>query len=57
MMTKLIFTDGEEFDTSGPLRVDRRYDGLYVIGMGMLVPVNSEEEAVRTIKRLEETCE
>ena len=32
------------FDTSGPIRLTHRSDGWYVIGDGMLIPVNSEEE-------------
>ena len=45
------FSDGMEFDTSGPLRIESRSDGLYVIGEGMLIPVNSYEEAEEIIKR------
>jgi hypothetical protein len=44
-MSKLRFTDGEEFDTSGPLRKEKRYDGWYVLGEGKLIPVSSEKEA------------
>ena len=47
------FSDGMTFDTSGPLRLTRRSDGWYVIGNGMLCPVNSVEEGERFIKRLE----
>jgi hypothetical protein len=39
------FTDGMEFDTSGPLRITRRKDGLYVVGEGTLTPVASMDEA------------
>ena len=46
-MALLRFSDGEEFDTSGPLRKEVRQDGWYVIGGGMLLPVASEEEADR----------
>ena len=38
------FTDGVSFDTSGAMRVERRHDGLYVVGGGMLAAVNSHEE-------------
>jgi len=31
-MSKLKFNDGEEFDLSGPFRVEERYDGWYVVG-------------------------
>jgi hypothetical protein len=51
-MSILRFSDGENFDTSGPLRKEERYDGWYVIGKGKLIPVASEEEADRMIKRL-----
>jgi hypothetical protein len=44
-MSKLRFSDGEEFDTSGPLRKEERSDGWYVIGEGHLIPVGSEEDA------------
>lgn len=57
-MSKLRFSDGEEFDTSGPLRKEERYDGWYVIGCGLLIPVKSEKEADDTIWRLStpESC-
>jgi len=29
-MSKLTFTDGETFDLSGPLRLEKRADGWYV---------------------------
>ena len=45
----LKFSDGQKFDTSGELRISRRSDGLYVIGKGMLIPVNSREEASEII--------
>lgn len=51
-MSMLRFTDGESFDTSGPIRKEERYDGWYVIGGGKLIPVRDEEEADHVIKRL-----
>ena len=45
----LKFTDGETFDTSGELRKEKRYDGWYVLGQGMLIPVQDEEEADRVL--------
>ena len=45
----LKFTDGEEFDTSGDLRTEKRHDGWYVIGKGHLIPVDSEEEGKEVI--------
>lgn len=44
-MSKLRFTDGEEFDLSGPLRKEERYDGWYVLGENKMIPVSDEEEA------------
>lgn len=43
------FTDGMRFDTSGPLRLTKRSDGWYVIGNGMLIPVQDPHEANRMI--------
>jgi hypothetical protein len=51
-MSQLRFSDGETFNTSGPIRKEKRYDGWYVIGEGMLIPVSSEEEADRLIGTL-----
>jgi len=45
------FSDGMEFDTSGPLRIESRSDGLYVVGNGCLIPVSSHEEAEEIINR------
>jgi hypothetical protein len=42
-MSKLTFTDGESFDLSGPLRLEERYDGWYVLGNGRMIPVASKE--------------
>jgi hypothetical protein len=47
----LKFSDGMEFDTSGPLRIESRSDGLYVVGNGQLIPVSSREEAEQIIRR------
>lgn len=49
---KLTFTDGMEFDTSGELRIERRKDGLYVVGQGYLCPVDSEEHGKKMIDKL-----
>ena len=51
-MSILKFTDGESFDTSGPLRKEERYDGWYVLGDGKLIPVKDEAEADRLIDYL-----
>lgn len=48
----LKFSDGMEFDTSGPLRTEEREDGWYVIGNGILVPVDSQEDGNEYIKKI-----
>ena len=50
-MSRLRFSDGEEFDTSGPIRKEERYDGWYVLGDGKLIPVRDEEEADRLVEK------
>lgn len=49
---KLRFTDGKEIDTSGELRITKEDDGLYVVGDGKLIPVDSEEEGQEIINKL-----
>ena len=49
-MSILKFTDGEEFDLSGPLRLEERYDGWYVVGGNCLVPVSGEAEGKHYIE-------
>lgn len=51
-MSLLKFSDGESFDTSGPLRKEKRYDGWYVLGQGKLIPVKDEQEADKVINQL-----
>jgi hypothetical protein len=41
----LRFSDGIDIDTSGPLRPLHLWDGWYVVGEGMLLPVESLQEA------------
>ena len=48
----LKFSDGMTFDTSGPLRIERRSDGLYVVGNGMISAVETREEGDALIKEL-----
>jgi len=50
-MSKLTFTDGESFDLSGPLRLEERYDGWYVLGNNRMVPVSSQDEGIRLIDK------
>lgn len=47
----LKFTDGEEFDTSSKIHLEKRYDGWYVVGGGMLIPVKDEVEGNKYIKK------
>ena len=48
-MSKLKFSDGEEFDLSGPLRVELRYDGYYVLGENIMMAVNTLEQGMEYI--------
>lgn len=51
-MSRLNFSDGMEFDTTGPYRAEFRDDGWYVVGNGMLIPVASRQEANKLIKEM-----
>lgn len=46
-MSDIMFSDGVKFDTSGPYRVERRKDGYYLVGNGVLCPVNSALDGYR----------
>jgi hypothetical protein len=46
------FTDGVKFNLDGPLRVERRRDGYYVVGNGMLIPVDDRAEGVEIIREM-----
>ncbi len=48
-MRKLTFKDGESFDLSGPLRLEERYDGWYVLGNNKMIPVSSWNEGNKLI--------
>lgn len=52
----LRFNDGIEFDTTGELRIEERFDGFYVVGEGWLIPVAGIEEGNETIKRLKKNA-
>lgn len=56
-MSTIRFNDGMSFDTSGSLRITRRSDGLYVVGKGMLIPIDSFEEGRKFIKEVTEKSE
>ena len=47
------FSDGMEFDKSGPLRLERRRDGYYVVGSGMLCPVRDFHDGQAVIADLQ----
>jgi hypothetical protein len=51
-MSKLTFTDGESFDLSGPLHLEERYDGWYVLGNNKMIPVVSQDEGNKLITQL-----
>lgn len=53
-MNTMRFNDGVSFDTSGALRVEKRHDGYYVVGEGMLCPVDSYQEGSDMIKQMNE---
>ena len=44
--------DGIDFDMNGPLRIETRSDGLYVVGHGLLCPIKTEAEGRDLITRL-----
>ena len=48
----LRFSDGMEFDTTGPLHAEFRSDGWYVVGEGMLIPARSAKEANELVSKL-----
>jgi hypothetical protein len=52
-MPNLQFTDGIQFNTDGPYRVEHRHDGYYVVGHGMLMAVKSVEEGTTFIQEQE----
>jgi hypothetical protein len=51
-MSILKFSDGEEFDLSGPLRVELRVDGYYVLGENIMFAVNTLEEGEKYINNI-----
>lgn len=48
----LRFSDGVNVNTDGPLRVKLLRDGWYVVGDGMLLPCDSQQDAEQTLKDL-----
>lgn len=51
-MSTLKFSDGVEVDTSGSLRTVHLSDGWYVVGEGLLLPVEDKVEADELINEL-----
>ena len=48
-MSQLKFSDGETFNLNGPLRVELRSDGYYVLGQGMMMAVDTLEQGQKVI--------
>lgn len=44
------FSDNISFDTDQKLTIKKEYDGLYVVGEGMLIPIDSIEEGQKIIE-------
>lgn len=51
-MSTLKFNDGISFNTAGDYRVEYRKDGYYVVGKGMLCPVDNRAEGQKLIEEL-----
>jgi hypothetical protein len=50
-MSTLRFSDGMEFDLSGPLRIEERSDGFYVVGEGFMCAVKDPAEGEAFISK------
>jgi hypothetical protein len=48
-MSQLKFSDGETFNLNGPLRVELRSDGYYVLGQNMMMAVDTLEQGQKVI--------
>jgi len=53
-MDRMEFSDGVSFNMDGPLRVERRRDGYYVVGQGMLCAVDSAIDGYKWIREMKE---
>lgn len=52
-MDTIKFSDGVGFNTETPhFRVERKSDGYYVVGRGMLIPVSDRAEGWDLIDRM-----
>jgi hypothetical protein len=47
------FSDGVAIPTEGRLRIVRRFDGYYVAGRGLCIPVSSYDEGARVKGEIE----
>jgi hypothetical protein len=52
---EIEFSDGMKIDMSGPYRIIRESDGLYVVGRGGASPVDTLDEALELIRDLRRT--
>ena len=52
-MSTLRFNDGVTINTAGKLRIICLQDGLYVVGQGVCIPVDTREEGDYIIEKLE----
>lgn len=43
-MSILKFSDGTEFDLSGPIKKEKREDGWYVYGNNIMIPMDNEDD-------------
>lgn len=48
------FSDGMKFNTDGEYRLTHRSDGWYVVGGGMLLPVNDPEHGRKVMSEMTE---
>ena len=51
-MTPLKFSDGQTFEVDSKPHIEKRSDGLYVVGKGFLVPCSTQAEAEEMLKIL-----
>lgn len=53
-MSTINFSDGVSVNTDGEYRLMRLRDGLYVVGNGMMMPVDSADEGNQFICELKD---
>ena len=47
------FSDGMAFNTTGEYRIERSRDGLYVLGGNMMFAIDTREEGIEEIRKLD----